>query len=172
MAAWERLSSPRNQFRGMRSPCPAKGTLSQHGYTEEPLFFLSDKAHPDREGGDKQADGNEGQNIVDEIGHGNNSSLFTYVYYLFHFCSNVNTCSACPFILGFTNDEQAKAARERIPKSGNRFLGCAFKQIFAIDRSDPVRSNVRALNGALWRLCCTGNSRGTVLSVSRLTLRQ
>jgi hypothetical protein len=41
---------------------------------------------------------------VDEIGHVGNSSVFTYVYFLFYFCSKVNTHSSTAFNLGFTNN--------------------------------------------------------------------
>ncbi|MHC5230593.1 hypothetical protein [Brucella sp. LJL56] len=65
----------------------------------------SDHTHPDGESCDEQAYRNERQNVVDEIGHVGNSSVFTYVYFLFHFCSEVNTRSGAAFILGFTNSE-------------------------------------------------------------------
>lgn len=65
----------------------------------------SDRTHPDGESCNEQAYRNERQNVVDEIGHVGNSSVFTYVYFLFYFCSKVNTRSDAAFILGFTNGE-------------------------------------------------------------------
>ena len=50
----------------------------------------SDCTHPNGESSNEQADGDEGQNVINEIGHGDSSSLFTYVYYLFYLCSKVN----------------------------------------------------------------------------------
>lgn len=52
-------------------------------------FWLEtlDGAYPDRKSCNEEAYGNEGQNIVYEIGHVGNSSLFTSVCYLFYFCS-------------------------------------------------------------------------------------
>lgn len=81
-----------------------------------PLFgrhalFPSNRAHPDGEGCNEQAYRNERQNVVDEIGHVRNSSVFTYVYFLFYFCSKVNTRFATAFILGFTNSEYTTAGQ-------------------------------------------------------------
>ncbi len=70
---------------------------------------LSDYAYPDSKGSNEQADGDERQNVVDEIGHWNNSSLFTYVYFLFHFCSEVNTHSAAVMYLRFMKNKHAIA---------------------------------------------------------------
>src|SRR5690606_8432859 len=74
-------------------------------------LFPSNRAHPDGESCNEQAYRNERQNVVDEIGHVRNSSVFTYVYFLFYFCSKVNTRFATTFILGFTNSEYTTAAR-------------------------------------------------------------
>ncbi len=99
-------------FRGHRK-CPIVFT---HVYIPKsvPTFgrhalFPSDRTHPDGESCNKQAYRNERQNVVDEIGHVGNSSVFTYVYFLFYFCSKVNTRSSPPFILGFTNSEYTTA---------------------------------------------------------------
>ncbi|MBB5701552.1 hypothetical protein FHS76_001403 [Ochrobactrum daejeonense] len=72
-------------------------------------LFPSDRAHPDGESCNEQAYRDEGQNVVDEIGHAGNSSLFTYVYFLFYFCSKVNTRSAPAIILRFMNGEYTTA---------------------------------------------------------------
>ena len=37
--------------------------------------------------------------------------MFTYVYFLFYFCSKVNTRFATAFILGFTNSEYTTAGQ-------------------------------------------------------------
>ena len=50
-------------------------------------LFLSDSTYPDGKSCNEQTYRNERQNVVDEIGHVGNSSVFTYVYLLFHFCS-------------------------------------------------------------------------------------
>jgi hypothetical protein len=99
-------------FRGHRK-CPIVFT---HVYIPKPVptfgrhaLFPSDRTHPDGESCNKQAYRNERQNVVDEIGHVGNSSVFTYVYFLFYFCSKVNTRSSPPFILGFTNSEYTTA---------------------------------------------------------------
>nr|WP_312968574.1 hypothetical protein [Brucella intermedia] len=76
-------------------------------------LFPSNSAHPDGESCNEQAYRNERQNVVDEIGHVGNSSVFTYVYFLFYFCSKVNTRFATAFILGFTNSEYTTAGRNR-----------------------------------------------------------
>ena len=76
-------------------------------------LFPSNSAHPDGESCNEQAYRNERQNVVDEIGHVGNSSVLTYVYFLFYFCSKVNTRFATAFILGFTNSEYTTAGRNR-----------------------------------------------------------
>lgn len=72
-------------------------------------FALSDCTHPYGEGRNEKADGDERQNVVDEIGHWNNSSLFTYVYCLFHFCSKVNTHLSDRVYLRFMKNKHANA---------------------------------------------------------------
>ncbi len=48
---------------------------------------------------------------MDEIGHVGNSSLFTSVYFLFYFCSKVNSELVPCFILRFIKYERAAEDR-------------------------------------------------------------
>ncbi|MBB4092726.1 hypothetical protein HGG72_09805 [Ochrobactrum pecoris] len=77
---------------------------------------------------------------MDEIGHVGNSSVFTYVYFLFYFCSKVNTCSGAAFILGFTNSEYTTAGMSPgKPTAGGRVRTPSFETPPAAAPQDEVR---------------------------------
>lgn len=107
-----RLCRSQTSFSGNGMAMSSTSTATMKRVHRNPLL-PSDRAHPDGESCDEQAYRNERQNVVDEIGHVRNSSLFTYVYFLFHFCSKVNTHFGTGFILGFTNSEYTTAGRSR-----------------------------------------------------------
>lgn len=125
-----------------------------HVYIPKPVrtfgrhaLFPSDRTHPDGESCNEQAYRNKRQNVVDEIGHVGNSSVFTYVYFLFYFCSKVNTCSATAFILGFTNNEYTTTGMHHgsEPQKGVSHYRIVDRRMFRPSRASPFETPLRRL---------------------------
>ncbi len=118
-----RLLSPTTPVSGNTATKSRATVVTINGVHRRTLITFSDYTYPDGESGNEQADGDERQNVVDEIGHWNNSSLFTYVYFLFHFCSKVNTRSCRCMYLRFTKNKHAIAGSMATGVEQTRYEG-------------------------------------------------
>lgn len=171
-----RLCRPRTSFSGNEAAMSSRTTATLERVHRNPLF-PSDRAHPDGESCNEQAYRDEGQNVVDEIGHAGNSSLFTYVYFLFYFCSKVNPPYGQPVILWFTNNEYKAASislRKRTAEGRARHRTVEGR-MFGRSRTSPVEAPPAGLLRMRCHRDCDGLYRSTTLpsfSVTRRSMRR